>query len=265
MISGLFGSRARRSPSGETAKVPDGIRVFAIGDIHGRADLLDLVHERIEADLRARKPEKAVAVYLGDYVDRGADSYGVLERLSREAPAGVRRIFLKGNHEEMLELFLGDPDVGNRWRQLGGTETLFSYGVDVNAALARGGMAGLAQDFAKKVPPAHREFLAALELYTVLGDYFFCHAGVRPGVPLERQRAADLLWIRDEFLSSGASFGKVIVHGHSPVEMPDFRSNRINIDTGAYATNRLTCLVLEGSGRRILPAESIGSPQPGRG
>lgn len=255
MISSLFRYRSPGAPGASASKVPDGVRIFAIGDIHGRADLLDVMHAKIEADLRARRPHQAIVIYLGDYVDRGPDSYGVLERLSRGPPAGARAIFLKGNHEEMLQSFLGDPEVGNRWRLLGGLETLFSYAVDVNAALARGGMRAVAEDFARKIPPSHLAFLDRLALSTAFGDYFFCHAGVRPGTPLDRQVATDLLWIRDDFLASAASFGKIVVHGHSPVEKPEFRENRINVDTGAYATHRLSCLVLENSERRLLATE----------
>lgn len=243
-----------RQPQPSAAKLPDGLRVYAIGDIHGRSDLLDIMHGKIAADLEKAPAPQAVLVYLGDYIDRGPDSCGVLERLSAGAPGGISSLLLKGNHEEMLLRFLADPSIGLQWRQLGGMETILSYKVDVNAALARGGLEALAVDFRQKVPARHIELLQSLKPCAAIGDYFFCHAGVRPGVPLERQREEDLLWIREPFLQSGEDFGKVVVHGHSPVAEPELRSNRINIDTGAYATHCLTCLVLEGAGRQILQA-----------
>jgi serine/threonine protein phosphatase 1 len=191
-------------------------------------------------------------VYLGDYVDRGADTCGVLERLCRKPMAGVRCILLKGNHEDMLLRFLHDAAVGNNWRLCGGMETLLSYKVAVNVALARDGLAALKEDFRKRLPLPHLELLHQLKPCAAIGDYFFCHAGVRPGVALARQQEADLVWIRKEFLQSAVDFGKIVVHGHSPVPEPEVRANRINIDTGAYMTHRLTCLVLEGDERRFL-------------
>ncbi len=239
-------SREVRKPS-----IPEGQRVYAIGDIHGRADLLDRIHRLIEADMEGARAEARI-VYLGDYVDRGPDSAGVLERLTGRGPRGLPRLALKGNHEDMLLRFLADASSGAAWRQLGGLATLMSYRVDVSAVLAKDGFAGLSRDLGEKIPPHHLEMLRGLGTHAAVGDYFFCHAGVRPGAPLERQRERDLLWIRDEFLSSTADFGKVVVHGHSPADAPEIRSNRIGIDTGAYATGRLTCLVLEGAERRFL-------------
>ena len=251
MISKFFRRKAQDEP-GRIARLPEGWRVYAIGDIHGCAHLLDRLHEKIEADLAKGRPSEVQLIYLGDYVDRGPDSVGVLDRLSRPPPAGIRRVLLKGNHEDMLGSFLSDPDVGSSWRQLGGLETLFSYRIDVNAVLGRAGFGGLADELRKRMPQTHAETLARLETSTSLGDYFFCHAGVRPRVALDRQDSRDLMWIRREFLDSAVDFGKTVVHGHSPVEQPDVRSNRINIDTGAYATGRLTALVLEGADRRFL-------------
>ena len=235
-----------------TASVPDGVRVYAIGDIHGRSDLLDHQHALIEADFAARPSPIVYLIYLGDYVDRGPDASGVLERLAEGASDFVKATMLRGNHEEMLLRFLDDPTVGPVWRQLGGMETLLSYGVDVSRILAADGFPGLSRCMQETFPVRHHSLLAQLKPSITVGDYFFCHAGVRPGIPLEQQRQQDLLWIRDPFLEAKVDFGKVIVHGHSPTEQPDFRANRINIDTGAYATGRLTCLVLEGSDRRIL-------------
>jgi serine/threonine protein phosphatase 1 len=152
----------------------------------------------------------------------------------------------------MLTNFLTDSTVGSSWLHLGGLETLLSYRIDVNAVLARTGFEGLADEFRKRVPPEHTAMLTRLQSCASFGDYFFCHAGVRPRVSLDRQNPRDLMWIRHEFLESTEDFGKMIVHGHSPVEQPDVRANRINIDTGAYATGRLTALVLQGAERRFL-------------
>ena len=252
MIGRVFRWRPRRP---EKPRVPAGVRVYVIGDIHGRADLLDEVHAKIRADVGPRRPADIALVYLGDYVDRGADSCGVVERLCRSPIAGARRILLKGNHEDMLLRFLHDPAFGNSWRLFGGMETLLSYKVPVNEAMARDGLAALREAFRQMLPPHHLELLRGLKPCDAIGDYFFCHAGVRPGVALERQREEDLMWIREEFLHSDADFGKVVVHGHSPVPAPEVRANRINIDTGAYVTHRLTCLVLEEDHRRFLSTD----------
>jgi serine/threonine protein phosphatase 1 len=232
--------------------VPDGVRVYAIGDVHGRADLLEQQHALIEEDFKANKAPAVHLVYLGDYVDRGPDSCGVLERLTEGTSDFVKVTLLLGNHEEMLLRFLEDPSLGPTWRYLGGLETMHSYGLDVGKVLKEGGYPGLSQRFNAKLPPHHRALLTEMKPSITVGDYFFCHAGVRPGIPLEQQQQQDLLWIRDKFLTSDENFGKIVVHGHSPTDQPDFRANRINIDTGAYATGRLTCLVLEGSSRRLL-------------
>ena len=153
---------------------------------------------------------------------------------------------LRGNHEEMLIWFFGDDLVGPSWCQLGGLQTLRSYGIDVGKVLAESGYAGLSARFREKLPAHHLKLLTRLKTFFAIGSYFFCHAGVRPGIPLERQSDRDLMWIREKFLDATEDFGKIIVHGHSSVDQPDFRKNCINIDTCAYATWRLTCLVLEG-------------------
>ncbi|WP_020084638.1 metallophosphoesterase family protein [Hyphomicrobium zavarzinii] len=251
MISRFFGKKPEVR-SLHQAQLPEGLRVYAIGDIHGCAHLLDRLHDQIEMDLQSRPPADVRLIYLGDYIDRGPDSAGVLERLSLPSPEGIGRVLLKGNHEDMLGSFLADPNVGSSWRQLGGLETLLSYRIDVNEVLGRVGFGGLADELRKRMPPSHVRMLSELQTSVSFGDYFFCHAGVRPGVSLERQDPRDLMWIRHEFLGSTQDFGKTVVHGHSPVERPDVRPNRIDIDTGAYATGHLTALVLEGAERRFL-------------
>ncbi|MGA8401853.1 MAG: metallophosphoesterase family protein [Stellaceae bacterium] len=238
-------------PAPETRQEPN--RVYAIGDIHGRADLLDRMIAAIARDLAQRPVQTALTVTVGDYVDRGPDSRGVVERLTQN-PFPTPFVALRGNHETIFEEFLRDPSVADYWRQLGGLETLHSYGVDV-APLMRGrGHEEAAAALRAALPQSHATFLASLRLTHSVGRYFFCHAGVRPGVPLARQREEDLLWIRDEFLDSRADFGKVVVHGHTPREAPELRPNRINVDTGAFMSGQLTCAVLEDDAVRFLVA-----------
>jgi serine/threonine protein phosphatase 1 len=215
-----------------------------VGDIHGRHDLLRETAERVETDLKTRSFDDAVTVFLGDYIDRGPGSSRVLEQLARgEWPTAIEA--LAGNHEDFLLAFLDDAGFLAFWRSQGGLETLHSYEVDVGPAMAGRDFAVVQAEFTARFPKHHRDFLEALKPCAVIGDYFFCHAGVRPGVPLDRQDRDDLLSIREPFLSSEAEHGKVIVHGHTPAVEPEIRPNRIGIDTGAYVTGRLTCLVLE--------------------
>lgn len=225
-------------------------RVYAIGDVHGRLDLLARVAEAIKRDVEAHGSD-ALTVTLGDYVDRGPKSRQVIDALIAN-PFPTPHIPLKGNHEVLLETFLADPEIGAQWRRLGGLETLVSYGVPVSGLMVGKNYDEAAEQFRKVLPPEHLQFLESLKTSYSHGNYFLCHAGVRPGVPLERQTVDDLLWIRDEFLSSTRNFGKIVVHGHTPVEAPEVLPNRINIDTGAFATGRLTCIVLEESGHRFL-------------
>jgi serine/threonine protein phosphatase 1 len=227
--------------------VPPGLRLYAIGDIHGRADLLRQVFTKIDADLMNRPATKAVEVFLGDYIDRGPQSRQVIDSLI-DRKQRRRVICLKGNHEDYIRGFLRDPWVFDDWRQYGALETLMSYGLapklfaDLRTDREK---AELANVLLQSLPPAHRRFFASLPVTFSCGDFLFVHAGVKPGVPLDNQKEDDLLWIRDDFLLCEDDFGKVIVHGHTPVREPDFRSNRINIDTGAYATGRLTCAAFE--------------------
>ena len=175
----------------------------------------------------------------------------VVERLA-SGRFPTRLCALRGNHEAMLLRFLGEPQFLEFWRGNGGLETLHSYGVDVSTAMRGEGYETAHEAFLTALPDSHRAFLEATELSATVGDYFFCHAGVRPGAPLSNQSEDDLLWIRDSFLSYERSFGKIVVHGHTPVARPEVRTNRINIDTGAFATSILTCLALEGEDRRFL-------------
>jgi len=226
-------------------------RLYVVGDIHGRSDLLDRMVLEISRDLDAHPIADCLTVTLGDYLDRGPDPRGVLDRLARN-PFPTDFVALKGNHEELFETFLRDPSIAGLWRRLGGLETLHSYGVQVRSLMVGRNYEQVAEALRAAVPQAHLEFLASLKLSLTVGKYFLCHAGVRPGVPLEDQSAEDLLWIREQFLDSRADFGKIVVHGHTPIEEPEVRPNRINIDTGAFMTGRLTCAALESECVRFL-------------
>jgi serine/threonine protein phosphatase 1 len=226
-------------------------RAYVIGDIHGCSALLDRMVDLISRDLEANPAGDVVTVTIGDYIDRGPDSRGALDRLARN-PFPTQFIALKGNHEALFETFLSDPSVAEQWRRLGGLETLHSYRIPVTELMVGKNYEQASKALGKAVPEEHLEFLASLKTSMTVGRYFFCHAGVRPGIPLERQSDEDLLWIRDEFLKSKVDFGKVIVHGHTPTERAEVLPNRINIDTGAFATGRLTCVVLENSEPRFL-------------
>jgi diadenosine tetraphosphatase ApaH/serine/threonine PP2A family protein phosphatase len=239
------------APAASERRIPDGMRVYCVGDIHGRDDLLRQMADRVEADLEPYSFGEAVTVFLGDYVDRGLGSMGVVEQLARgEWPTSI--IALAGNHEDLLMAFLEDEGVLEAWRGLGGLETLHSYGVSLGPAMAKRDFGTVRAAFADRFPECHRRFLERLKISTDIGDYFFCHAGVRPGVPLDRQNRNDLLTIRGPFLSSKAEHGKLVVHGHTPSLVPEIRPNRIGIDTAGYATGRLTCLVLEKDQQRFL-------------
>jgi serine/threonine protein phosphatase 1 len=218
-------------------------RLYVIGDIHGRLDLLDQLIDAIHRDAD-QFDGNSLTVTLGDYIDRGPNSRGVIERLMAN-PFPGKYVALKGNHEALLAAFLDDPAVGLQWRHLGGLETLQSFGLPVGQLMLNRDYDQAADQLRAKLLPEHLKFLHSLKTSLTIGHYFLCHAGVRPGVALDRQREEDLLWIRDEFLYCEDDFGKIVVHGHTPVEKPEFLSNRINIDTGAFATGRLTCVVLE--------------------
>jgi serine/threonine protein phosphatase 1 len=237
--------------TGRPEAVDDETIVYAVGDIHGRVDLLLGICERIDSDIAKEPRHRSIQVFLGDYIDRGPDSSGVIERLAaRRETADV--VCLRGNHETCLLDFLADPETLELWRQFGGLQTLISYGLSPSARPDAAERRQLADQLRHAMPAAHLGFLRSLPSCFGHGRYFFAHAGIRPGVALDLQRDEDLLWIRDDFLLSEDDFGKVIVHGHTPVREPELRANRINIDTGAYATGRLTCIKLRGSARSLL-------------
>ncbi|WP_255448584.1 metallophosphoesterase [Telmatospirillum sp. J64-1] len=233
--------------------VPDGSIVYAIGDVHGRADLLDSLLALIEDDAEQASASRRLVVFLGDYIDRGAHSREVLDRLVAGPAPGFEWKTLRGNHEDFLLRFLQGQAVGPTWLINGGLETLGSYlGETPEMPATLGETEALRLALEAALPPEHKAFLEGLAVSHQEGDYFFAHAGVRPGIPLERQNPADLMWIRGDFLESKADFGKVVVHGHTIVPRPETRTNRIGIDTGAYASGRLTALALEGERQRFL-------------
>lgn len=258
LITALF--RRKRSAAKRSASVPDGTIVWAIGDVHGRADLLlPLLREAVN-DLRTLKPARPVIVMLGDYVDRGADSKGVIELLCRlSEQTEIETHFVRGNHEERFEAFLTDPELGPSWCEYGGREALLSYGVLVPALKAEAsGWIEASASLNAALPETHRRFLARQSSSVEIGDYFFSHAGARPGIALSDQSPEDLMWIRREFLADKVAFEKVVVHGHTPEEQVHADNRRIGIDTGAYATGVLTGLRLEGDQRRICQTRTTG-------
>lgn len=239
-------SRIRQRP-----RVPDDVRIYAIGDIHGRADLLERVLKRIDADLAKNPVSHGIEVYLGDYIDRGPASRQVLDCLVARNRTH-RMVFLKGNHETYMTDFATNPPILDEWQRLGGLDTLMSYGIRPSFNADPAAQTMLAATFDQALPESHRRFLENLKPSFTCGDFFFVHAGIRPGIPLADQSEEDLLWIRQEFLLCEDIFSKIVVHGHTPVPQPDIRPNRINIDTGAYATGQLTCLMLEDDEMRII-------------
>lgn len=235
------------------ASLPPGRRVYAIGDIHGCDIQLGNLHEMIAEDLARRPVDEPVLLHIGDYVDRGVDTAGVLRRLLRDPVVpGMQVVNLVGNHDEtMLHALSGDRPAATDWLFAGGRPALESYGVDPDSPR---------ESWPENVPPEHLEFLRNLTLTHREGGYFFVHGGVRPGVPLDRQAREDLLRMRQPFLYSEMDFGAVVVHGHSPVKEPVVRHNRIAIDTGAVFGGKMTCLVLEGETLGFLTAEPVGEP-----
>jgi serine/threonine protein phosphatase 1 len=242
----------RRKQTVRPAGIPPGLRVYVIGDIHGRLDLLSGLHHRIVEDARSMRGV-ARLIYLGDYIDRGPSSREVLEFLSSAHRDTIPATCLLGNHEAMLLRFLEDCSVGPEWFAYGGLATLMSYGIGVKGeGSTKQKLIRTQQALRQNLPARHNEFLLRLPTHVSLGDYYFVHAGVRPGIPLDLQKDTDLIWIREEFLASRDFHGKIVVHGHSYKTEPEVMPNRIGIDTGAYATGRLTCLVLEAEEMRFL-------------
>lgn len=242
----------RRLLSGEKEgrTIPDGLRVYAIGDVHGCLVQLNSLLALIAEDC-ANSATRFQIIFLGDYVDRGPDSKGVIDTMlaMREK---LNVCFIRGNHDQVMLDFLEDPALYRNWRDFGGRETLLSYGVTPPLFDNERVFTEARDALRVALPENHLRFLNELEYSVEIGGYYFTHAGVRPSVPLDRQMPEDLMWIRDEFLLSDADFGKIVVHGHSPMEAPVQRFNRISVDTGAYATGHLSAAVLEGTTCRFL-------------
>ncbi|MEO0466075.1 MAG: metallophosphoesterase family protein [Pseudomonadota bacterium] len=230
------------------ARVPDDTRVYAIGDVHGRADLLKRLLDLIHADIEAAEEKRIVVIFLGDYVDRGFQSKEVIDHLLSEELSRYETYFLKGNHEAAFETFLSDASFGPQWARFGGAETLMSYGIQPpRAKTVASEWEAVCEQLNRQMPVEHRSFLSTLSLYATLGDYVFVHAGLRPGVALDQQTERDLLWIREEFLRDENVFDRVVIHGHTPISTPHHDFRRIGIDTGAYLTGKLTAACLVGT------------------
>lgn len=233
------------------ARGPDGVRLYAIGDVHGRFDLLKAMHGQIAEDLLWRPTADFRIIHLGDYTDRGPDSRGVLDFLIATTEGDPRNIALMGNHDEGFLDFLVRGDSDGLFANNGGEETARSYGVALDfssLAEARAGRDAMVQ----AVPETHIAFLSSLGRSVMFGDFFFCHAGVRPGIALDAQDPHDLIWIRWDFLNHADLYDKVIVHGHTPVNEPEILPNRVDVDTGAFKTGRLTALVVDGGEKSII-------------
>lgn len=248
-------ARGRREDA-PAARVPDGLRVYAVGDIHGHAREFDALLAQIDADLAGHGGD-AHLVFLGDYIDRGPDSRAVLDRLIARDVPGTHAHMLLGNHERVLLDIVDDAaPSGPGWLRYGGFELLESYGLPREELLRR--RRPLRQSIVETVDPAHLDFLRALPTRHVIGDYLFAHAGVRPGVAIEEQTDKDLLWIREGFIDSRRDHGKVVVHGHTIEDGPADRPNRIGLDTGCYAGGHLTAVRLEGTTRHFFSVPSEG-------
>jgi len=254
MFSRFRQSRAPRTGPKEW-RGASGARAYAIGDVHGRLDLLERMIATIDRDRRASGRARDYLILLGDLIDRGPDSRGVIEFLMRLPTDGLRPVFLMGNHEEMLLRVLGDePQAVAQWLTFGGYEFAQSYGVEVGR-LAVLAPADAADMIRAAIPPAHLAFIESFADSFTFGDYLFVHAGLRPGKCLEEQDTHDLRWIREEFLNDSSDHGCMVVHGHTISAAPEEMENRIGIDTGAYQTGILTAIRIEGVTRRMITVD----------
>lgn len=232
---------------------PSGVTLYAVGDVHGRIDCLQRAQAAIDRDRSyLHRSQRALEIYVGDYIDRGPASPAVIDNLIARA-AQTELVTLRGNHEILMTSFLSGELAFEQWRGLGGLETVMAYGVSPLRLRENGWMAP--SDLAARAPPAHLAFLASLQTHFVCGPYCFVHAGLRPGVPLAQQAERDFAWIRGEFLDYRGGFEHIIVHGHTPVRDIEFHPFRINIDTGAYLSNKLSVLCIDQSGPAALREE----------
>jgi len=242
----------RRNNTPVEPRVPEGNRLYVIGDIHGRIDLLQQIHNKIQQDA-ANYPGSKHLIYLGDYIDRGDHSKDVIDLLLEQPLPGFEAIYLRGNHEQPMLDFLQAAEVGHSWFNYGGLATLVSYNVKYNKIPTRkNDFEDIQINLKERVPHAHINFLEKTEFSHTTGNYYFVHAGIKPKVALKYQLPEDQLWVREDFVSYNKPHEKIIVHGHTITDEPDLQTNRIGIDTGAYITGKLTCLVLENTTQRIL-------------
>jgi serine/threonine protein phosphatase 1 len=249
-----FSPRRQSGPAGAR-----GYRAYAIGDIHGRLDLLEQMLAKIHAELQRRPARRTLLVFVGDLIDRGPSSAQVIERLRTYRREGIQPVFLLGNHEEvLLRILRGDDSLIASWLEFGGLQCLQSYGVDATRLSGRSDDE-LVEIIRGVVPASHVEFLDSFIDSCRFGDYLFVHAGIRPGVELEQQRQADLRWIREPFLFDDTDHGFVVVHGHTISSEVEERPNRIGIDTGAYRTGVLTAVAIEGSERWLIDTRPLSS------
>ena len=236
------------------SSTPDNMRIYAIGDVHGYLNLLETLHQKINVDLKKHPVSEYRIIFTGDYIDRGPDSAGCVEYLVNLLADNNNVICLKGNHEDKLEQFLIKPaEVADSFFTYGGVDCATSYGVDMTGY--RGTIDEKLQkcaELGEKIPEHHRKFYSHLPATVTYGDYLFTHAGVRPGIALDQQSDHDLIWIRYDFISSQALYDKVIIHGHTPAYPMEILPNRINVDTHAYHTGVLSCIVLEGTDYRVI-------------
>lgn len=248
--------RKKRPAPTSAPRGAKGYRAYVVGDIHGRLDLLDQLLGKIHADLERAPSKKVVLVFVGDLIDRGPESSGVIERLRTYKHPGVRPIVLLGNHEEvLLRILEGDSTLIESWLQFGGAQCLQSYGVDPLAIQALEPPAALGKIIAA-IPAAHARFLGDCADTFRFGDYLIVHAGIRPGTEIEQQLQSDLRWIREPFLGDRSDHGVVVVHGHTIRDDVEVFSNRIGIDTGAYRSGTLTALAIDGADRWFLDTRS---------
>ena len=246
VFSKFYPKRAKRS---HLPSVPEGKRVYAIGDIHGRDDLFAEIIDKIAADNNAREVADVTIILLGDLIDRGPQSAQVVARAMALSKAVPEFYCLSANHEEVfLKALGGDPKLMRYFVRIGGAPTIHSYGLAGSDYEALS-FAELAEVFPPMVPAKHVEFLAAAKEHVLIGDYLFVHAGIRPGIPLEQQEASDLRWIREDFIDDRRDHGVIVVHGHTITAVVDEQPNRIGIDTGAYESGILSAIGLEGSDR----------------
>lgn len=234
---------------------PENIRIYAVGDIHGRYDLLQKMHALIMSDaLSCNAGCRKLIIYIGDYIDRGVESNKVIDFLANNQDKGFDRICLRGNHEHAMLCFLENPYSGEAWLAWGGTATMRSYGVHFSDANGRKlSMDELSRNLRNSMPESHLEFLKNLPVTHVEGDYLFVHAGIKPYVALENQDEQDMMMIREEFIYSDyPSPDKTVIFGHTIFDHPFQQTGKIAIDTGAYATGKLTAAVLEGEMVRFI-------------